>query len=309
MTNITLTVGLPGSGKSTWTKEQIQKSKRKIVNINRDDVRQTMVGGNINDYKFSKANENYIQTNQIDAAVAAVSKGWDIIVSDTNMNSKTVTLWKDFAKEHKCTFKMVNFFDLFKAESSFEAPHDFFMYNKYVEQCKTRDLLRLNSVGSDVIDAMAEKSYYSHIVYPPAIPDLEDAIIVDIDGTIAHMNGRSPYDESRVGEDAPDMEVILSILAEAEFLGRKVIIMSGRHDTCKELTIEWLEKYYVPYDHLFMRAADDNRPDDIVKYELYMNNVYGKYNVCKVYDDRDKVVFMWRKLLGLKVMQVNYGNF
>jgi hypothetical protein len=58
-----------------------------------------------------------------------------------------------------------------------------------------------------------------------------------------------------------------------------------------------------------MRKADDNRSDDIVKYELFMEHVAGKFNVKKIYDDRDQVCFMWRHLLKLKVFAVAEGNF
>jgi hypothetical protein len=37
---------------------------------------------------------------------------------------------------------------------------------------------------------------------------LESVIIVDIDGTIAKMNGRSPYDITRVSEDLPIWDII-----------------------------------------------------------------------------------------------------
>ena len=85
--------------------------------------------------------------------------------------------------------------------------------------------------------------------------------------------------------------------------------MSGRTEGCRADTEQWLKNWGVPYDALFMRDIDDKRPDDVVKFDLYMKNVVDHYDVKKVYDDRDQVVFMWRKLLGLKVFQVAEGNF
>ncbi|HBC8437508.1 TPA: hypothetical protein KE178_005396, partial [Escherichia coli] len=72
---------------------------------------------------------------------------------------------------------------------------------------------------------------------------------------------------------------------------------------------QWLKNWGVPYDALFMRGIDDKRPDDVVKFDLYMKNVVNQYDVKKVYDDREAVTFMWRKLLGLKVFQVDFGRF
>jgi hypothetical protein len=57
-----------------------------------------------------------------------------------------------------------------------------------------------------------------------------------------------------------------------------------------------------------MRKLNDNRPDDIIKKELYDQYIKGKYFVKFVLDDRDSVVRMWRNE-GLLCLQVYYGNF
>ena len=307
---LTLTVGLPGCGKTTWANEQVKKSRSKTVVVNLDDIRQTMAGSHSN-YKFRKDNEQYVQNAQYSAATHAAANNWNIIVGDTNLNPAVRNKWKEFAKTHGYTYKEQNFFEEFKKDKTFV--HEFFAVKEYVKLCKERNLLREKSVPEDVIDGMAEKYLYSKVVLGVSvdtIAPLQEAIIVDIDGTLAHMNGkRGPYEENKVLLDDPDPEVIYSVLAEKNYLNRTVIIMSGRHETCKEDTEKWLQKYGVPYDNIFMRSADDNRSDDIVKYELYMKHVFGNYNVVKVYDDRDQVVAMWRKLLKLKVLQVEYGNF
>jgi hypothetical protein len=137
---------------------------------------------------------------------------------------------------------------------------------------------------------------------------LEDAIICDIDGTLAHMNGkRSPYDWNKVDRDDLD-EVIAEQLRKHRKIGDKIIIVSGRDGSCLDLTKEWLDFYKIPYDEIYMRAKDDYRKDSIVKKEIYENNIKGRYNVTVIYDDRNQVVEMWRSL-GLKVLQVENGNF
>lgn len=307
---LTLTQGLPGCGKTTWANEQVKHARSKTVIVNLDDIRQTMAGSHSN-YKFRKDNEQYVVDAQYSAASHAAANNWNIIVADTNLNPTVVNKWKEFAKEHGYTFKIHSFFEEFKKDKTFS--HEFFAVKDYVKQCKERNLLREKSVPEDVIDGMAEKYFYSNVrvnVTFDNVTVLPEAIIVDIDGTLAHMNGkRGPYEENKVLVDDPDPEVILSVFAEKNFLNRTVIVMSGRHETCQEDTEKWLQQYGVPYDHIFMRKADDNRSDDIVKYELYMEHVFGKFDVKKVYDDRNQVVHMWRNLLKLKVFQVNPGNF
>ncbi len=57
-----------------------------------------------------------------------------------------------------------------------------------------------------------------------------------------------------------------------------------------------------------MRAEGDNRPDSIVKRELFETHIRGSYNVHTVFDDRDSVVRMWRRI-GLPAWQVAEGRF
>jgi hypothetical protein len=64
----------------------------------------------------------------------------------------------------------------------------------------------------------------------------------------------------------------------------------------------------VPGEALHMRAHGDNRPDHVVKRELYRRRIKSRYKVTAVLDDRMKVVRMWRGL-GLTVLQVADGDF
>lgn len=313
MPTITLTVGLPGCGKTTWAVEEVRKAKSKTVNINRDDMRESMAGTHEN-YKFKDDNEKYVTKLQYSAADAAALNKWNIIVSDTNLKPSLRTEWKDWAKKNGYTYKEKNFFTDFKAKSDRGAEvHQYFKIKEFVKQCKHYNLLRYKSVPDEVIDRMADSYLYSQMpvlaLQKDCTYDSNEYIIVDIDGTLAHMGSRNPYDESKVLEDEPDLEVIRSVLAEVNYHNRKVIIMSGRHETCAKDTRQWLHENGVPFEHIFMRAEHDSRPDDVVKYELYMKYVAPYYNVVKVYDDRDQVVRMWRKLLNLKVFAVAEGDF
>lgn len=314
MPTITLTVGLPGCGKTTWAVQEIKKAKSKTININRDDIRESMAGSH-DAYKFNDANEQYVTNLQFSAANSAAENGWNIIVSDTNLKQHFRNLWKVWAKENNYDYKEKNFYEDFVVPENRGADvHEFFKIKEFVKLCKKRNLLRERSVQEEIIDTMADTYYYKAMKHIPVSlmyqgANLQDCIIVDIDGTLAHKWNRNPFDESTVLQDTPDEEVILSVLAEAYFHKRKIIVMSGRTEGCRADTEQWLKNWGVPYDALFMRAIDDTRPDDVVKYELYCNNVAAMYNVKKVYDDRDQVVFMWRHLLDFKVMQCAEGNF
>ena len=138
---------------------------------------------------------------------------------------------------------------------------------------------------------------------------IPSAIIVDLDGTLALLNGRNPYDASTCENDAlcPVVSEIIRNYVAANG-DRCVILMSGRMDEHREPTTRWLEKHSILWDHLHMRATGDGREDSVVKRELFDNHVRGAYNIDYVLDDRSTVVSMWRSL-GLKTLQVADGNF
>lgn len=142
-----------------------------------------------------------------------------------------------------------------------------------------------------------------------------NAILVDLDGTLCLRlpeaeGGRSPYDETRVGEDTVCHAVLDTVLLYA-WVGTKVIFMSGRSEACREATKAWLEEHLpedLEYEGLFMRPAGDGRRDWQVKAELFDLHVRDEYRVRLVLDDRDQVVRAWRAM-GLPVFQVAEGNF
>jgi hypothetical protein len=134
------------------------------------------------------------------------------------------------------------------------------------------------------------------------------AVMVDVDGTVALMCDRSPYDESRVGDDLPNAAVIAAIRAMSA-AGHAILFCSGRTEGCREATETWLGAYVgVPYAGLFMRKVGDQRKDSIVKAELFDRHIRNEWDVVCVFDDRRQVVDAWRSM-GLTVFQVAPGDF
>lgn len=140
------------------------------------------------------------------------------------------------------------------------------------------------------------------------------AIIVDIDGTVAIRGDRSPYDMTRVGEDTPNQPVIelvrtlhLSLTSGIARPGR-VIFVSGRMETARYQTEEWLDEHYGYTFVLHMRPDSDKRPDDVIKEEIYRTKIEPIYDVLWVIDDRNRVVRKWREM-GLTCLQVAEGDF
>ena len=134
----------------------------------------------------------------------------------------------------------------------------------------------------------------------------EQAILVDVDGTLAHRVDRSPYDFEKVDTDTFDS--VIGQIVNSFSTSLNVIIMTGRPESARADTVRWLHLNGLHFDAIFTRADGDYREDSLVKYELYKEHVEPDYEVQFVLDDRNQVVKMWRDE-GLKVLQVAEGDF
>lgn len=143
-------------------------------------------------------------------------------------------------------------------------------------------------------------------VYRPHDPKLTDVYIFDMDGTLALLGGRSPYAPETCVHDpvhAPVMRV-QKLLAK----DYRIIILSGRENKYRRQTEAWLQQHGVKYYELFMRVTGDKRNDAIIKAEIFRDKIAPNYNVLAAFDDRDRVVKMWR-WLGVPCFQVQDGDF
>lgn len=133
--------------------------------------------------------------------------------------------------------------------------------------------------------------------------------LFDMDGTLALMNGRSPYDATRVYEDAPNPPVLqLAQALAAHPAVDALVIVSGREDRARHDTQRWLALHGVPFEALFLRETGDHRKDSVVKEEILDRDILPRYRVLGVVDDRRQVVDMWRSR-GFVCAQVAPGDF
>jgi predicted kinase len=282
MKKVIILVGLPASGKSKFANELLLSEPGRWVRTNKDLLREMAHAS-----YWSPGNEKLILEIRDAIILMALESGKNVIVDDTNFGHHI-----DHIKE------------LVKGQAVVEINNSFLQVP--VEECIKRDLKRLNSVGKDVIMQMYNKYVRVPIPSPEYHPELPDGIIVDMDGTLALLNGRNPYDASRCESDLPNHPVLDTVHKWQSSLN--IIVASGRTDNYQPQTERWLQKYGVNYTNIYMRKTGDQRKDSIIKEEIYRQNIEGKYNIRFVLDDRQQVVDMWRSL-GLTVFQVAEGNF
>ena len=112
------------------------------------------------------------------------------------------------------------------------------------------------------------------------------------------MVGRNPYDTTKCNIDIPNIPVVEFIKGYEynTYNDVHIIFMSGREDSARELTKEWLRDNDIMYTHLFMRKTGDIRPDTVIKKELYEEYVKDKYNILFCIKDRSCMVRLWKKL-------------
>lgn len=307
MKTIIVTIGIPGSGKSTWAKQVIHENAC-FKRLNRDDIRMMIDDG-------FDAKSDVIVNELQERILKHVILTNDVIIDNTHLNKKTINRYHKIAQELG---------DITIVETCFPTPPN---------ECLRRNALRqgVQRVPDNVMASMIKAAYNTNgtfkfsdktTKYDAVVPVVQDtslqkAIICDLDGTLALMNGRNPYDATHCDNDLPNKPVIECVKALAS-KGYKLIFMSGREAKYCEPTVRFIEEKlrpqtlytstdYIPYE-LFMRQTGDMRSDVIIKRELFMNNVFGRVYVEFCLDDRNTVVNGWRNL-GLTVFQVAPGDF
>lgn len=298
--------GPPACGKSTKAKELLNEyGVDKAVIVCRDSIRESC-----GEY-WVPSREDYISDIEKGAVIAALAHDMIPIIDATNLNPKTIEKWKKIAIDYNAEIEWIEVVEPYKVALQRDSNPD-----------------RKRPVGKKVLRNFYTK-YYPHLIAPMSDErkmiefdkSKPKAIIVDIDGTIALRQNRNPFDYEKVGEDKVDhrmAHLLKNIINETEY---EVFFVTGREDigNCRQKTSDWLNDNiyplqghngFFPVDNwkLLMRVEGDHRSDEITKKEIYENHIAPWYDVVCVFDDRNRVVKMWRDL-GLLVAQVWDGDF
>lgn len=313
--------GLPASGKTTEAKKWVEADPTKRVRINYDDLR---LAAGITPGKFNRLAENKIQAQAADQFDNALRLGLSVVVDNTSLSTKVRDAWVSRAFRHGVVAKVE------------QAGKDLSIWD-LIRRDDKRGSAR---VGRAVIERMA----LSNNLINWDDYDNGDFVICDLDGTLADIthrrhfveqfycsrcNGPSPntvkndfkttcvIHDQPIGKDWKSFnegvanDVLNGPVADLLDMfyndGYYILLVSGRSiNPCGIPTQEWLEKFDIKYDHLFMRNGGDSRPDTVIKKEILDH--LPKDRIDYVIDDRSSVVKMWRDE-GLFVLQCAEGNF
>jgi predicted kinase len=312
--------GLPASGKSTATAEQLKKEPGRWVVVNKDAIRRGLIGN-----LWSADIEDLVHELSETMLKAALDSGFDVIVDNTHLTQKSINKLHKIASERGNTLVMEKVFPV-KADECLRRN----AAREGVARVPENIMLSMiHGAGIDkhgYRDFADKQTYYEPLATAEKVvndPKLPSAVLCDLDGTLALIHNRDPYDASRCDEvDIPNVPVVETLKALWE-KGHKIIFMSGRDSKYRAATVRFIEKH-CPWlmsqandfpgcrTHaysLYMRVEGDMRKDSIIKHELFDAHVKGQYNVLLVLDDRNQVVNLWRRELGLTCFQVEFGDF
>lgn len=297
--------GIPACGKSTLAKQLVRGEmaytfvygQGQWKRVNKDDFRKQF-----DESIWSEQNEKFLLAVRNYTIERALKDGLNVVVDDTNLNPRHIhdigIIADEYGAEVQFKFFPIELEEAIKRDAAREAKGEATVGAKVVK--------KIHSQLKDGLPRLSSWTPYE--VRPYVKPEGKpEAIIVDIDGTLAHTTGRSPYDNSLVHTDTVD-KIVLELVQKEHSLGTTVIVLSGRKDDCRDVTDKWLRDKGVEFEHLYMRDYRDDRNDAIVKNELFDKYVRDNYRIKYVLDDRNRVVKRWRAL-GLKTLQVEDGDF
>ena len=135
--------GIPGSGKSFWSKSWVSGDPETRVHVSLDDIR-LMLGGGTENY-WIPSRENFVRQIREAAIRGAMDFGYNIVVDCMNLNPLEIQELHDLVVEY-------NRFGSLKYVIRFQ---DFF--DVPLETCIERDSKRPRPIGPEVIRGIYNK--------------------------------------------------------------------------------------------------------------------------------------------------------
>ncbi len=302
MLKIIVTVGIPGSGKSFWAKQEIAKDPNNWFRVNNDDIRNMS-----NNSVWSSSYEKSISDARDFLIANALKRGLNVIVDNLNISPKHWGVICKIAQESNKDVQVIEklfFIELFEAierdsKREGKAKVGEAVIKKWFKE-SGKESFKYNKPRTEIF----YKKQCENVKKLEQDESLPKCAIFDNDGTISLLNGRSPYDASTCDKDLPHEHVIecMKLYHDA---GYKIIFVSGREEKDRAPTERFYQKHFpeVKYE-LYMRPTGNQQKDVLIKEEIYNNFIKDKYYVSAWVDDRQQIV-TWLFNAGFPVFRVN----
>jgi predicted kinase len=281
--------GAPASGKSSAARELMRKEPGKWRRINNDALREAMDFG-----VYSAENEKTLRRTREFLLKDFLKSGFNVVVDNVNAGKRHF--------EDICKWVASLNIDVQVVEKIFYCP---------LEELLRRDGERTGNakVGEKIVERWFKelggnqfKNYQvKHEIFTkrttcaegewtPMEQDenLDKCVVYDLDGSMALISHRNPYDASNCIKDTPHKHVV-DMCKLHHNTGHKVFFFSGREDKHREVTEEWLNIHFgYPYE-LHMRETNNNEDDAKLKRRLFETHIKNKHCLVAWVDDRLKV--------------------
>ena len=132
---------------------------------------------------------------------------------------------------------------------------------------------------------------------------MNKAIICDLDYTLSIPKDRDIYDFNNCLNDKIN-PFIYNILSNISTSSTSLLIVTGRELIFKDITVQFLKQNSIDYAKIYMRSNGDSRSNDIVKKEIFLNEIKPIWSVLFAIDDNSNVVKMYNEELGLNCLLV-----
>ena len=305
---IILCRGIQGSGKSTWAKAWVAEDPEHRIRINNNDLR-NMVGP-----YWVPTREDVISHTKVEIVKYAMTRGYDIVVDNMNLNPKEIKFWENVINEHNRYISSPKVVQPAWVQWEYEIEFkDFFIP---LDECLRRDANRPNPIGEKVIKETWRK--YKHFIQTSEVeryvnnlvkPDPEKpyCVVVDMDSTLCFNTNKRPWFGEGAAEgmknDVENYGVCETVWALAQEY--PIVVATGRDTSQAEVTKEWLEKHRISPTEYYFRTEGDYRKGVEVKREQ-IEKIMEKYNVLVIFEDCEPIVQKFRDM-GLTVLQPNKG--